>query len=61
LHLQVDLHPLPQREKPEVKVFLETNTNGTSSWNNSKMFGLVMPQIYGEVAYNNMSVKIGHF
>ena len=44
-----------------MKVFLETNTNGTSSWNNSKMFGLAMPQIYGEVAYNNMSVKIGHF
>ena len=40
---------------------LETNQDGTNSWNGSKMYGLAMPQVYGEVAYNDLSVKIGHF
>lgn len=40
---------------------LETNPDGTNSWNGSKMYGLALPQAYGEVAYNDLSVKIGHF
>ena len=42
-------------------VGLETNPDGTNNWNGSKMFGLAMPQVYGEVAYNDLSVKVGHF
>jgi len=42
-------------------VGLETNPDGSPSWNGSKMFGLALPQFYGEVAYNNLSVKVGHF
>nr|MBC8356559.1 porin [Planctomycetota bacterium] len=42
-------------------VGLETNTNGTSSWNNSKMYGLAMPQAYVDIAYNDLTVRAGHF
>ncbi|MCA9144546.1 MAG: porin [Planctomycetales bacterium] len=43
-------------------VGLETNTDGTPSFNSStSTFGLALPQIYGEVAYNDLSVKVGHF
>jgi hypothetical protein len=42
-------------------VGLELNDDGTNNWNGSKMYGLAMPQIYGEVAYNDLSVKVGHF
>jgi len=42
-------------------VGLETNTNGTPKWNSSKMFGVALPQFYGEIAYNDLSVKVGHF
>ena len=30
-------------------------------WNTSSQYGFAMPQIYGEVAYNDVKVKIGHF
>jgi hypothetical protein len=30
-------------------------------WNLSPYYGLVTPQAYGEVAYNNLSVKVGRF
>src|SRR5690606_3405402 len=26
-----------------------------------RFYGLAMPQVYGEVGYNDLSVKIGHF
>ncbi|MDA1050530.1 MAG: porin [Planctomycetota bacterium] len=40
---------------------LETQPDGTNAWNGSKMYGLAMPQVYGEVALNDLSVKLGHF
>jgi hypothetical protein len=30
-------------------------------WNSSPYYGLVTPQAYGEVAYNDLSVKVGRF
>lgn len=29
--------------------------------NNGQFYGLALPQLYGEVAYNDLTVKIGHF
>jgi len=29
--------------------------------NNGQFYGLALPQFYGEVAYNDLSVKVGHF
>lgn len=31
------------------------------NWNTSAQYGFAMPQVYGEVAYNDVKVKIGHF
>ena len=42
-------------------VGLELNDDGTNNWNGSKMWGIALPQIYGEIAYNDLSVKVGHF
>lgn len=30
-------------------------------WNSSSRYGSAMPQLYGEIAYNNLKVKAGHF
>lgn len=30
-------------------------------WNTSSEYGFAMPQVYAEVAYNDLKVKIGHF
>jgi hypothetical protein len=35
-------------------------TGGAPSWGN-KYYGLAMPQLYGEVGYDNHAVKFGHF
>jgi hypothetical protein len=40
---------------------LETRDDGSPKWNSDPFYGLAMPQIYGEVAYNNLAVKLGHF
>jgi len=49
---------------------LETRPNWDNAWNvgvggagigGRGRYGLAMPQFYGEVAYNDLSVKIGHF
>ncbi len=51
---------------------LETRDDGSGHWNNglggdgsgiggSNRNGIAMPQAYGEVAYGNLSAKIGHF
>lgn len=39
----------------------ETHDDGTPHWNGNPYYGLVMPQIYGEIAYNDLSVKVGRF
>ena len=49
---------------------LETRQNGDNRWNvlaggngigGAGRYGLAMPQVYGEVAYNDLKVKVGHF
>ena len=45
---------------------LELHQNGTGHWNahtgaSFEEYGLALPQMYGEIAYNNLSVKVGHF
>ncbi|MEX2175987.1 MAG: porin [Pirellulaceae bacterium] len=40
---------------------LETRDDGSPHWNGGPYYGLAMPQIYGEVGYNDLSVKLGHF
>ncbi len=30
-------------------------------WNNRSFYGLALPQLYAEVAYNDLKVKMGHF
>ena len=42
-------------------VGLETTRSGGAKWNNRAQYGLALPQIYGEVAWNDVNVKIGHF
>ena len=41
----------------------ETDQTGAllSGWNNSPYYGIVTPQAYAEVGYNNLSVKVGRF
>ena len=42
-------------------VGLETQPDGTNAWNGSKMYGLAMPQAYLDFAYNDLSLRLGHF
>lgn len=35
--------------------------NGAPRWRSSRLYGLALPQAYGEIAYNNWKVKVGHF
>ena len=34
---------------------------GAPRWGNNKYYGLAMPQLYGELGYNDLAVKFGHF
>ena len=38
----------------------ETNP-GPTDWNSGEYYGLAMPQLYGEVGNQDLSVKLGHF
>jgi hypothetical protein len=41
---------------------LELHQNGTAHWNGvANDYGLALPQMYGEVAFDDLSVKVGHF
>ena len=41
---------------------LELRDDGTGHWNRAgDQYGLALPQAYAEVAYNNLSLKLGHF
>jgi hypothetical protein len=39
----------------------ELDPDGGNRWNSNPYYGLVMPQLYGEVGYNDLSVKMGRF
>jgi len=32
-----------------------------TDWNSGQFYGLALPQLYAEVAYNDLTVKMGHF
>ncbi len=38
-----------------------TQALGLETWNSQRFYGLALPQFYAEVAYNDLSAKIGHF
>jgi len=40
---------------------LELRRDGTDHWNSRTFYRLSMPQIYGEVGYGDLSVKVGHW
>ena len=40
---------------------LELHPDGTQKWNGNRFYGLAMPQAYVDVAYNDLSVRLGHF
>jgi hypothetical protein len=45
-------------------LYNQPNANGylgAPSWVSSKYYGLAMPQLYGELGYNDHAVKVGHF
>jgi len=42
-------------------VGFETNPDGSPKWNAGIDYGLAMPQIYGEVGYGKLSLKLGRF
>ena len=39
----------------------ETTVGGGNKWNSGTQYGIVTPQVYGEIAYNRLSLKIGRF
>lgn len=40
---------------------LELDDMGNSQWNGHRHYGLAMPQVYADVAYNDLTVRLGHF
>lgn len=40
---------------------LETEDDLSPKWNNERFYGLAMPQAYLDVAYNDTTVRVGHF
>jgi len=39
----------------------ENNRNGSARWNDGNFNGLAIPQLYGAVGNDQLSVKVGHF
>jgi len=39
----------------------EVNPSGQGNWNSGQYYGLAMPQLYGEVGNQDLSLKLGHF
>ena len=46
---------------PDTQSFGIANSHWDNSWDNGGAYGHAIPQLYGEVAYGNLSVKAGHF
>jgi len=40
---------------------LEVERNLDDKWNEERFYGLAMPQLYADVAYNDLTVRMGHF
>ena len=39
----------------------EVTPSGNGNWNSGEFYGLAMPQLYGEVGTQDLSLKLGHF
>lgn len=39
----------------------ELHDDGSPHWNGNPYYGLAIPQLYGEIGYNDLSVKVGRF
>ena len=48
-------------DAPDTQAFGIPNNHWDNSWDNGGAYGHAIPQLYGEVAYGNLSVKAGHF
>ena len=48
-------------DAPDTQPFGIADDHFTNSWDNGGQYGHAIPQLYGEVAYNDTSVKFGHF
>ncbi len=46
---------------PDTQAFGIADTHWDNSWDNGGAYGHAIPQVYGEVAHGDTSVKIGHF
>ncbi len=46
---------------PDTQAFGIANDSYDNSWDNGGAYGHALPQLYGEVAYGNTKVKMGHF
>lgn len=48
-------------DAPDTQAFGIPNNHWDNGWDNGGAYGHAIPQAYGEVAYENLSAKIGHF
>jgi len=48
-------------DAPDTQTFGIANNHWDNQWDNGGAYGHAIPQLYGEVAYGDTSVKIGHF
>ena len=46
---------------PDTQSFGIPNNHWDNPWDNGGQYGSAMPQLYGEVAMGDLSVKVGHF
>jgi hypothetical protein len=46
---------------PDTQSFGIANSHWDNTWDNGGAYGHAIPQLYGEAAYGNLSVKAGHF
>lgn len=48
-------------DAPDTQSFGVANNHWDNGWDNGGQYGHAIPQAYGEVAYGDLSVKVGHF
>ena len=46
---------------PDTQAFGIANNHWDNGWDNGGQYGHALPQVYGEVAMGDLSVKLGHF
>jgi len=48
-------------DAPDTQAFGIANNHWDNGWDNGGQYGHALPQVYGEVAMGDLSVKLGHF